>query len=173
MAAAIVRSARRGHLGVRRVGVGVLGSALDGRAEGVDAAAQPGRQDLLELGQRPGAALGEARDPGAGAQPDGDRDGLVVVEEQRGQPTTGTQPVPAVAAALSPDGVVELAQPGDVRPHGPRRDAEAGGQLGGGPLGTGAEEGEELEEPLGRVRHGREVFHDRLLNRKHPLRLGS
>ena len=31
---------------------------------------------------------------------------------------------------------------------------EAGGQLGGRPLRAGAEEGEQLEEPLGRVRHG-------------------
>ena len=76
----------RGHLRVRGVGVGVLRGALDRRAEGVDAAAQAGRQDLLELGQRPGAALGEAGDARARPQADGDRDRLVVVEEQRREP---------------------------------------------------------------------------------------
>ena len=72
--------------------------------------------------------------PRAGAQPDRDRDRLLVVEQQRRQRGAGAEPVAADGAAGGVHRVAEVAQPLDVVAHGPRGDLEPFGQFGAGPL---------------------------------------
>ncbi|GAB2885777.1 hypothetical protein GCM10027074_62860 [Streptomyces deserti] len=65
-----------------------LGAAQHRHGEGVEGAhpaAQPAGQHLFQLGEGPYGGLADALDalPGGRAQPDGDGDGLVVVQEQR------------------------------------------------------------------------------------------
>ena len=76
-----------------------------GDLERVDALAQPGRHDLPDGGQRAGGGLLDARaGRGGDLERDGQRDGLVVVEQQRGQLASRVEPVPAVGALDGHDG---------------------------------------------------------------------
>ncbi|KFD44437.1 hypothetical protein IU11_02465 [Cellulosimicrobium sp. MM] len=102
--------------------------------------AQAVRHDLLQLGERGRPGLLEARRAGRGPQPDGDRDGLGVVEQERGQPRPGAEPVPAARAAHRVDGVAELAQAGDVVADRAVADVEALGELGARPVGARLEQ---------------------------------
>jgi hypothetical protein len=142
--------------------LGVDGGAAErradrGRAQRGHAAAQVAGQDLLELDQR---AHGGLLDPShrrarGGAQADGDRDGLLVVDQQRRDCGAGPQPVAAGGAAEGVHRVAELAQPVDVAADGPPGDAEPLGQLGAGPVAPRLEQREELQEAPGGRRHAK------------------
>ena len=91
--------------------------------QGAHPAAQPARQDLLQLGEGPYRGLADAVDAlsRGRAQSDGDGDGLVVVQEQRRQFGARAELVAAAGAGAGVDGVAELAQPVDVPADGARR----------------------------------------------------
>ncbi|GGQ98700.1 hypothetical protein GCM10010280_53090 [Streptomyces pilosus] len=119
-------------------------------------AAQPLRQHLLQFGEGPYRGLADALDalPGGGAQPDGDGDGLLVVQQQRRQFGTGTQPVAAAGARAGVDGVAEFAQPVHVPPQRPGADAQPAGQIGAGPLTVGLEQGQQAQQACRGLQHG-------------------
>ena len=89
----------------------------------------------------------------AGAQPDRDRDRLVLLEQQRRQLGADAEPVAAARAADGVDRVAEPAQPVDVVADGPVGDAEPLGELGAGPVGAGLEQPEQGQHPGRGVRH--------------------
>ena len=78
------------------------------------------------------------RAAGGRAQPDRDRDRLVVVEQQRRQPAAGRELVAAGGAAGGVDRVAELAQPVDVAAQRARADLEPVGELVAGPVAGGS-----------------------------------
>lgn len=125
------------------------------RPQGVDPVAQPGRQYLFKLGQGPHRSLLDAGDRTAGgrAQAHRDRDGFVVVEQQRRQIRTGAQPV-AGGARGGLHGVAEAAQPVDVAAHGARSDLQSFGQFGAGPVTSGLQEREQSQQACGGFPHG-------------------
>ena len=93
-----------------------MADADDDLAERVDAVAQRLGQHLAQLRRRRQRRLAER---GVGvdgelAQRDRDGDRLVVVEQQRRQPSAGAELVAAVATGGAGDRVAEVAQPGDV-----------------------------------------------------------
>jgi hypothetical protein len=105
-----------------------------------------GRQDLLELHQR---AHGGLLDPGhrcacGGAQPDRDRDRLLVVEQQRRHRAPGAQPVPAGGSGQRLDRIAELAQALDVTPDRAAGDLEPVGQLAPRPVAAPLQQGQKL-----------------------------
>ena len=101
-----------------------------GDLEGVDAVAQPRGHDLPHGGQRPRRRPPRCPAPGGRGdlQRDRERDGLLVVEQQRRQLGAGVEPVPAVGALGGRDRVAELAQAVDVAADGARADVEPLGQ---------------------------------------------
>ena len=127
--------------GERREHVGVDPRALDAERRGrvaqrADAAAEPVGQDLLELGQRADRGLLDPGDRagGRGAQADGDRDGLGVVEQQRRQLAAVAEPVAAGDAGSGLDRIAERAQLVDVAADRARTDLEPVGELLAGPF---------------------------------------
>ena len=104
----------------------VDGRAGDGgrdrrRPQSADTAAQVRRQDLLELDEGADRGLldaGHGR-PSGRAQPDRDRDRLVVVEQQRRHRGAGAKPVAAGRSAQRLDRIAEGAQALDVAPDRP------------------------------------------------------
>jgi hypothetical protein len=103
---------------------------------------QPGRQHVLELGQRAHGGLLDAADAAARrrAQPDGHGDGLVVVEQQGWERGPGAEPVAAGAPRRRLDGVTQLAQPFHVVADGAGAHVEPAGQFGAGPVAAGLEQ---------------------------------
>lgn len=100
---------------------------------------QSGGHHLDHLGQHPHRGLGQAghRSLRGGLEPDGERDGLVVVDHQWWQRRAGGELVAAVHAALRLHRVAEFAQPVDVPAQGTHRDAQPFGQVGAGPVAVG------------------------------------
>ena len=95
-------------------------------AEGVDPLAQRAGHDLEQLGQGGDGGLAERRfgGPRQLAQPERDGHRLVVVEQQRGQPTARAEGVPAVAPGRALDRVPEVAEAGHVAPQGASGDLQ-------------------------------------------------
>ena len=96
---------------------------------------QPWRQHLLDLGEcadRCVVDIGQRQLRGH-PQPDGDGQGLVVLEQQRRQRSAGREPVPARRPLCRVDLVAQMAQPLDVAPDGPSRDAQPLGEFPAGP----------------------------------------
>jgi hypothetical protein len=124
--------------------------------EGGDAAPQVLRQHLLELDERTDRGL---LDPGhgrarRGAQPDGDGDRLVLVEQQRRHGAPRAQPVAARRAGERLHRIAEAAQPLHVAPDGAPGHLEALRELGARPVATALEQGEEGQEAAGGLTHG-------------------
>jgi hypothetical protein len=115
------------HLGVDLRAAGRYGQRVG--AERGDPVAQPGRKNLLKLGQRADRGLLDSGDRAArgGTQSDRHRHRLVVVEQQRRQDAAGAQPVPAGHAGPGVDRITEAAQPVHVIADGTGGDAEAAG----------------------------------------------
>lgn len=115
---------REQHRGIGRVAAG------SGRhLQRVDAAAQPGGQHLPHGRQRPGGRFLDARaEQGGTAQRHGQRDRLLVVEQQRRQVRPRVEPVAAVRSLDRPHRVAELTQPVHVAAHGPRAGLEPLGE---------------------------------------------
>ncbi|GGP99569.1 hypothetical protein GCM10010266_23430 [Streptomyces griseomycini] len=124
--------------------------------QGAHAAAQPVRQHLLQLGQRPYGGLADALDAlaGGGAQPHRDGHGLVVVQQQRRQLGARPQLVAAAGAGAGVDGVAELAQPVHVAADGTGADPEPFGETGAGPLAVGLEQGQQAQQTCRGLQHG-------------------
>jgi hypothetical protein len=72
--------------------------------------------------------------PAAVRRADGDCDGFVVVEQQRGQRRARAEPVPAGGAGHGVHRVAEAAQPVHVPAQRPGAHPEPGGQLGARPV---------------------------------------
>ena len=125
------------------------------RLQRVDAAAQARGQDLLELDQRAHRGLLDAghRRAGGRAQPDRDRDGLVVVEQQRRHRRAGVQPVAAGRPGERVHRVAEVAQPLDVAADRAAADLEAPRELLAGPVAPGLQQREELQQAAGGLGH--------------------
>jgi hypothetical protein len=83
----------------------------------------------------------------ASAQAHGDRDGLVVVQQQRRQGRAGAEPVAAADAAAGVHRVAEAAQPLHVVVDGPGRHPEPLGQLRAGPVGPRLEQRQHAQQP--------------------------
>ena len=138
----------RQHVRIDR-GPRPLGDEHGVRLERGHAAAQPDRQDLLELGERAQRRFLDAGDRSPGARPEThrERDGLVIVEQQRRQRRPGREPVAADRPARGVDRIAETAQPFDVVPDRPRADLETLGQLRPRPVPGRLEQREEPQEP--------------------------
>jgi hypothetical protein len=95
----------------------------------------------------------DAADPGTRPQPDGDRDRLLVVEQQRRQRRSDPEPVVAGASLHGVDRVSQLAQPADVVADRTGAHPEPTGQLGAGPVRSGLQQGQQAEQPYGGIAH--------------------
>ncbi len=89
-------------------------------AHQLDAPAQVRRQHRHDFGERADRRLGDVcvDAVGGAVQPDGERDRLALVEQQRGHGGAGRQLVAAVDTATRLDGIAELAEPVDVAAQG-------------------------------------------------------
>jgi hypothetical protein len=139
---------------VLHVGVGVLRPCGYRLADGVDPAAQLVGQHVLELGQRLGADLLDARHRRPRPEADDHGDRLVLIEEQGRQLAPGPQAVVPSRPAHRLHRIAEGAQPVDVLADGTVGDAEPPGQLGPGPVGPGLEQPEQCEQSCGGLQHG-------------------
>jgi hypothetical protein len=112
-------------------------------------------QDLLELHERAHGGLLDPRDRPArrAAQPDGDRDRLLVVEQQRRHRRARAQAIPAGRPAERVDRVAERAQPLDIAADRAPGHAEPVGQLVAGPVAPRLQEREQLQQSSGGLRH--------------------
>jgi hypothetical protein len=126
------------------------------RAHRVDAAPQPGWQDLLELRE---GADGRLLDPGharagRGAQPDGDRHRLLLVQQQRRQRRPGAEAIPAGHARRRGDRIAEAPEAVDVATDRARSDLEPLGELGAGPVAPRLQQRQQPEKPHRGLEHG-------------------
>ena len=150
--------ARRRRDDRERLGVDGRPAARHGRRDRLHrlhAPAQVRGEDLLELDER---AQRRVLDPGhrrarRGAQPDGDRDRLVVVEQQRRHRRAGVQPVAAERARAGLDRIPERPQPLDVAADRAAGDLEPARELVARPVAAGLEQREELQQASGGLRH--------------------
>ena len=85
--------------------------------------------------------------------PDGQRDGLLVVDDERRQRGARGELVAALGAAVRVDRVAELAQPVDVAAQRARRHPQPVGQLRAGPEAVGLQQRQQPQRPRARVRH--------------------
>jgi hypothetical protein len=106
-------------------------------------------QDLLELHEGADRRLLDAAHGGAGGGPqaDGDRDRLVVVEQERRHRRARVQPVASGRTGDSIHRVAELTEPLHVAADRAPRHAEPIGELVAGPVAARLQQGEELQEP--------------------------
>lgn len=103
----------------------------------VDATAQSRGHDLLEFREGGERGLFDAEPPGGGhPQPDGDRDRLVVVEQQRRHRGSGGQAVSARDAGARIHRITERAELADVGAHGPRAHTQSVGECGTRPVAS-------------------------------------
>ena len=121
---------------------------------------QPGRQDLLELGQRadrrlldPGHAAGRGR-----AQSDRDCHRLLVVQQQRRQRGSGPEPI-AGHPWYGVDRVAEVAQLLDVPADRADPDAELRGERGAAPVSRRLQERQQFEQSRGGFQHDFDSVH--------------
>ena len=128
------------------------------RRERGHATPQVRRQDLAKLRERPDG--GAARVDGVRddrPQPERDRDGLVIVEQERRHRAAADEPVPADAPHRRLDRVPEVAQALDVAPDRPARHLQPLGDLGARPVAAILEQGEQPQESAGAVSHTRTI----------------
>ena len=95
------------------------------------AGAHVGRQDPIELGQGAldGRRIGHQTQPASGEQAEGQGQGFVVREDERGEAEPRPQPVSAVTAALGFDRDAEILQHRDVAADRAQIDLQPLGQL--------------------------------------------
>jgi hypothetical protein len=113
------------------------------------------RQHLLQLDQRTHRRLldsGHGRSGGR-AEPDRDRDRLIVVEQQRRHRGSGAKPVAARGTGERLDWVAEIAQPLDVATDRPPGHRQSLGELSAGPVATRLEQRQELQQAARGLRH--------------------
>ena len=157
--ALVVAAGRRDHGQRLRVdGRPAAGRHRHGRRlQRLHAPAQVRGQHLLELDERAHGGLLDAGDRCARgrAQADGDRDRLLVVEQQRRHRGAGRQAVAAGGTGQRLDRVAEPTQPLDVAPHRPPRHLEAVGELPARPVAAALQQGQQRQQAArrGRVAH--------------------
>jgi hypothetical protein len=149
------RRDRGEHVRVHQ-GPGDAGHGRDDRLQRAHPVPQPGRQHLLELAERPQRRL---LDPGDRAarrcpQPDGDRDGLLVVEQQRRHRGPRAEPVTPGRTPRGEHWIPQLTQLLHVVPNSPRRHPQPRTQLGAGPLARGLQQRKQPQQPRRRLPHG-------------------
>ena len=118
----------------------LAGPAVVASTSAVELAAEAVGQHLLQLGEGAGAGLLHAGDARGRAQPDGDRHGLLVVEEQGRQLRADAEAVAAAGSADGVDGVAELPEPGHVVADRSVGHAEPARQVRAGPVGPGLQQ---------------------------------
>jgi hypothetical protein len=153
----VLADGRRDHgQGVGVDGRPLAGHGVGGGPDGVGAVAQPGGQQLAQLGQRAQRGLLDPGHgaPGGGVQADRDRDRLLVVQQQRRQGRAGAQAVAAGRPGGRADLVAQGAQPLDVVADGPGGHAQPVGQLGPGPAGPGLQQRQQPQQPHRGLQHG-------------------
>jgi hypothetical protein len=125
-------------------------------AQRIDLAAEAWRHDAHDLGQRPDRRLLDAGHGavGSGAQANRERDGFVVVEQQRWQRGARGKLVTALDPALGVDRIAEDAQAIDVAAEGAIGDLESLGELGARPEAMGLQQRQEAQHARAGVRHG-------------------
>jgi hypothetical protein len=146
----VAAQARQGGEDVGVDGRAGRGDGQGGSVEGGDPVAQPRRQHLGQLGQRPRRRLLDAvHRPARGgqAEPDADRDGLVVVEQQRRDRGPRGQPVAARRAGRGVDPVAEPAERSMSFADRPAGDPQPVGELRPAPPGAALEQAEEPQQP--------------------------
>jgi len=131
----------------------------DDRLQGADPGAQPGRQHLLELGQRAQRGVLDPGDRPAGRCPQSHRDGdrLVVVKQQRRHGRARPEPVPSRGAPRREHGVAKLTQLVHIIPNSPRRHPQPLGEFGSRPVARGLQQREQSEQPRGSFQHDRKL----------------
>ncbi len=132
------------------------GRLLEGRSP----LTQPGREDLVELGQRADGSLGQSshRVARRAAQAHHDRDGLVVVQQKRRQRAAWPEPISARDAGHRVHRVVKVAQPLHVAAQRPHRDAQPLGQFGPRPLRANLQQPEQPQQPGRGVQHAHQYL---------------
>ena len=117
--------------------------------QAADAPAHARGHHLFELGQRGERDRLHAgdRSGGGGAQADGDRDRLALIEQQRRQLAARPQAVAARDAGGRVHGVAELADTFDVVTHRPRGHAQLFGQLRAGPVAAPLQQRQHAKQP--------------------------
>ncbi len=107
---------------------------------------QSAGQHLFEFRQGPQRGVLDAGDrrPRAGAQPDGDRDGFLVVEHQRRQRRARDQAISADIALGGVHRIPEFAQPFDIPPDGARTGPQPLGQFDAGPFPRGLQQRQQV-----------------------------
>ena len=107
--------------------------------------AQPEREDLFELCKGAQRALLDAghRTASRRPEPDCERHGLIVLEQQWGQRRPGDEAVTADRSAGGLDRVPQVAQPFDVVAHRAGTDLEPLGEFRAGPVARCLEEREQ------------------------------
>lgn len=135
-------------VGVRGVGERAVQLAEPGR--------DPGRQHLAEFQQRRQGRLVASRDPAerGGAQPDGDREGLLLVKDQRRNAGPWPEVIAAPRTHLRFDAIAELTQPGDVPAHRPLGDLQPGGEIRARPRRPRRQQRQQPQQPRRGVDHG-------------------
>jgi hypothetical protein len=121
----------------------------DGRAQGIDAAAQARGHHLRQLDQRTQRAFFDAAHRARRRDLQGNSHGkcLFVVQQQRRQRLSGAKRVTAGHAAAGMDGVAELTQSVDVASQGARVDLELLGQIGAGPMAARLQQRQHPQQP--------------------------
>ncbi len=126
------------------------------RSECPYAPAEVTGEHLLELQQRAHGGLLDAghRRPRRRTQSDGDRDRLLVVEQQGRHRGARLQPVAAAGAAEGVHRISEPAQAVDVAPDRAAGHLEALGELVAGPFAAPLEQRQQLQQPARGLDHG-------------------
>ena len=121
-----------------------------------DSAPQSVGKELLDLRQGAQRGVFDAADGGAcrRAQPESDRDGFVVIEDERWQMRADGKAVSPVGPRGGVDGIAEGAEPVHIAPHRAFGDLQALGEFCGPPQPMGLQERQQVQRPAGRiVRH--------------------
>jgi hypothetical protein len=144
----------RQHLGIDRGRRRRGGHRHRHRRQRPHARPKPGRQHLLELGQRAQRRLLDPADRVAdrGSQPDDHGDRLGVVEQERRHRGSGAEPVSPRGPARTMHRVAEVPQSLDVVTYRPRGHAEPFCQFAAGPIARRLQQGQQAKQP-GRSLH--------------------
>jgi hypothetical protein len=128
--------------------------AQRGQVQGFHGGAEGVGHGLAQGHQGSGGVVPHAEHGAGGAlQGDGDRERLVVVEQQGRQGVPGAEAVAAVGAADGHHRVSEVAQGVQVASHGAVADLQPFGEVPQGPGAAGAEQRQQSQRSVGRRRH--------------------
>ena len=115
----------------------------------VDAVAQPRWQNLLQFQKRAHRGFLDSGDAATGgsSQPERDRDGFLVIEQQRRQHCARAQLVASSGSRGGVHRISQAAQAVDVAAEGTRGYVEPPGKVGAGPIALSLKKGQQAEQP--------------------------